>query len=151
MLFLSYLSCFSHFFYSLIFHFTVFSSLLFSSLCVSSDTVVLRPLLWTNGPAPGHLFYPPDGDVLGSDGSRQVWQSHKQKEGESESEGEGRWWQAFICAFHLFFRLIRVRWNTILSNSPICKRIVKRMISKENNKYQNVVMWILYSDFESND
>ena len=42
------------------------------------DTVVLRPLMWTNGPAPGLLFWPSSADGLASDGRRGRWMHHRQ-------------------------------------------------------------------------
>mmetsp|Transcript_34893 Transcript_34893/g.33184 ORF Transcript_34893/g.33184 Transcript_34893/m.33184 type:complete len:394 (-) Transcript_34893:435-1616(-) len=43
-------------------------------------TVSLRPLLWTNGPAPGMLFYPNPANILRSDGSKSVYMRHRQRE-----------------------------------------------------------------------
>ena len=40
-------------------------------------TVVIRPLWWSNGPAPGLLFHPPS-DKLVSDGKRDCWLGHRQ-------------------------------------------------------------------------
>ena len=42
------------------------------------ETVVLRPLLWANGAAPGYLFWP---ESLESDGPKGNWRSHRQNEG----------------------------------------------------------------------
>ena len=42
------------------------------------ETVTLRPLLWTNGPAPGLLFWPNPPDSLTSDGRKGQWLHHRQ-------------------------------------------------------------------------
>lgn len=47
------------------------------------ETVALRPLLWTNGPAPGLLFWPPVEHELHSDGPKNNWMGHRQVDGES--------------------------------------------------------------------
>ena len=44
-------------------------------------TVQFRPLLWTNGPSPGLLFYPKPGVAHNSDGQKGQWMPHKQNEG----------------------------------------------------------------------
>ena len=43
------------------------------------DTIVLRPLLWANGPSPGLMFWPP-ADTLTSDGPKHVWMGHRQQD-----------------------------------------------------------------------
>ena len=45
------------------------------------DTIKLRPLLWTNGPAPGLLFVPNPSNILKSDGGKNQWMSHRQFQG----------------------------------------------------------------------
>ena len=40
--------------------------------------MTLRPLLWTNGPAPGLLFWPNPPDSLTSDGRKGQWLHHRQ-------------------------------------------------------------------------
>ena len=46
------------------------------------ESVVVRPLLWANGPAPGLLFWPDREDELVSDGFKRSWKGHRQNEGE---------------------------------------------------------------------
>lgn len=41
------------------------------------ESVQLRPLLWSNGPAPGLLFRPKPEDGLASDGPKSVWLGHR--------------------------------------------------------------------------
>ena len=43
------------------------------------DSVQLRPLLWTNGPAPGLLFEPKLEDGLASDGPKSVWTAYRRE------------------------------------------------------------------------
>ena len=46
-----------------------------------TDTVVLRPLLWTNGPSPGLLFWPVEPGTMLSDGLKHNWMHHKRPQG----------------------------------------------------------------------
>lgn len=43
------------------------------------ETVVLRPLMWANGAAPGMLFWPSSGEIE-SDGPKANWRGHRQAE-----------------------------------------------------------------------
>jgi hypothetical protein len=45
------------------------------------ESVVLRPLLWANGPMPGLMFWPSREDELISDGYKSSWIGHKQSDG----------------------------------------------------------------------
>ena len=45
------------------------------------ETIVLRPLLWTNGPMPGLLFWPNPADTLVSDGYKGNYMNHRQWQG----------------------------------------------------------------------
>lgn len=48
------------------------------------QTIQYRPLLWTNGPAPGHLFWPPEDEpftnpqTIHGDSYRNNWMGHRQ-------------------------------------------------------------------------
>jgi hypothetical protein len=44
------------------------------------ETVTLRPLMWTNGPAPGLLYWPKLSDGLTSDGRKHHWLHHRQRQ-----------------------------------------------------------------------
>lgn len=47
------------------------------------ETINYRPLLWTNGPSPGELFWPPLPDPkLHTDRAKPNWLGHKSEEGE---------------------------------------------------------------------